>query len=176
MIKLRDFKESDINDYINWFTKDTEWMNWDAPWQEVVTSEEKEKERWSKYLEKVKQLKDDDLRNRFEIDYDGIHVGCVNAYKDTAYFPNPDNHFAIGAGIIPQQYRSKGIAYEALNQFMDYLMQKGETCFYTQTWSGNIPMLALAKKLGFEEVMRLKDYRYINGKYYDAITLKKEIN
>jgi len=33
MLILRDMKESDIEDYVRWFTTETEWGNWDSPWE-----------------------------------------------------------------------------------------------------------------------------------------------
>lgn len=32
-IILRDMIESDIEDYVRWFTVEREWENWDAPWE-----------------------------------------------------------------------------------------------------------------------------------------------
>lgn len=32
MVVLRDMKEADIDDYVKWFTSETEWADkWDAP-------------------------------------------------------------------------------------------------------------------------------------------------
>ena len=53
---------------------------------------------------------------------------------------------------------------------MDYLREKGHRSFYTQTWSGNETMMKVAEKLGFKEVYRLKDFREVTGKKYDAVT------
>ena len=32
-IILRDMEEKDLDDYIRWNTTETEWQNWDAPWE-----------------------------------------------------------------------------------------------------------------------------------------------
>ena len=39
-IILRDIIESDIEDYVRWFTVEREWENWDAPWEKEDTDEE----------------------------------------------------------------------------------------------------------------------------------------
>ena len=39
-IVLRDMIESDIEDYVRWFTVEREWENWDAPWEKEDTDEE----------------------------------------------------------------------------------------------------------------------------------------
>mgnify|MGYP003378802597 CR=1 FL=1 len=31
-IILRDMLKSDLEDYVHWFTSETEWVNTDAPW------------------------------------------------------------------------------------------------------------------------------------------------
>ncbi|MBP5490257.1 MAG: hypothetical protein J6Y10_06625 [Lachnospiraceae bacterium] len=33
MVELRDMTERDIEDYVRWFTTETEWMKTDAPWE-----------------------------------------------------------------------------------------------------------------------------------------------
>ena len=42
-IILRDIIESDIEDYVRWFTVEREWENWDAPWEKEDTDEENER-------------------------------------------------------------------------------------------------------------------------------------
>ena len=41
-IILRDMIESDIEDYVRWFTVEREWENWDAPWEKEDTDAEAE--------------------------------------------------------------------------------------------------------------------------------------
>lgn len=61
-IVLRDMNESDIEDYVRWFTLEREWENWDAPWEKEETDEETEREKWTEYYGSVKDLPDDVLR------------------------------------------------------------------------------------------------------------------
>lgn len=37
------------------------------------------------------------------------------------------------------------------------------------TWSGNPRMMALARKLGFQQEARLRKVRYYQGEYYDSV-------
>ena len=67
-ITLRDMVESDIEDYVRWFTVEREWENWDAPWEKEDTNEETEREKWTEYYESVKTLPDDALRWKLEIE------------------------------------------------------------------------------------------------------------
>ena len=82
-IILRDMIESDIEDYVRWFTVEREWENWDAPWEKEDTSEDAEREGWTKYYESVKELPDDVRRWKFEIEWNGRHIGWVSSYPIT---------------------------------------------------------------------------------------------
>ena len=42
-IILRDMQESDIEDYVRWFTAETRWSEADAPWEPIETDEETER-------------------------------------------------------------------------------------------------------------------------------------
>ena len=46
MLILRDMRESDIEDYVRWFTTETEWGSWDAPWEPLGMDEEEERKSW----------------------------------------------------------------------------------------------------------------------------------
>ena len=63
-IILRDMTESDIEDYIRWFTTETEWSNTDAPWEPIESDEETERKSWREYYESVKELSDDRMERQ----------------------------------------------------------------------------------------------------------------
>lgn len=175
MLILRDMIESDIEDYVRWFTVETEWMQWDAPWETEGTDEETERASWSEYYQTVSQKPADRVRYKFEIEADGKHIGWVSAYTDTGFYENPEEIIAIGIDIPEKQYRGSGNGTQALLQFMDYYRKLGNKRLLTQTWSGNEPMIALAKKLGFTEVHRAVGVRTAGGKPYDALTFAIEL-
>lgn len=170
MLILRDMIEADVEDYVRWFTVETEWMNWDAPWETEKSDEATERTSWSEYYQTIIQKPADRIRYKFEIEADGRHIGWVSAYTDTEFYDNPEETVAIGIDIPEKQYRGNGNGSGALLQFMDYYRKLGHTRLLTQTWSGNLPMIAVAKKLGFTEVSRAVDVRTVNGKAYDALT------
>lgn len=170
MLKLRDMIERDIEDYVTWFTKELEWGDWDAPWEEKQTEEANERKEWSDYFESVKNLPDDVIRWKYEIENDNVHIGWVCSYTDLEYVENKEEIPAIGIDIPELKHRKNGCGTKALKMYMDYLAGKGYKSFYTQTWSGNLPMIRVAEKLRFQEVYRKKDHREVNGVKYDAIT------
>jgi len=175
MLILRDMLESDIEDYVHWFTKEVEWGNWDAPWESFDTNEETERTEWTKYFDSIKDMPNDVVRWKFEIECDGIHIGWVSSYDDLEYLDNPEKIPAVGIDIPSPTHRKNGNGTKALQLFMDYLKQHGYTSVYTQTWSGNTPMLRVAEKLGFKEVFRKVDHREVNGAKYDAVTFKLDL-
>ena len=175
MLTLRDMKESDIEDYVRWFTTDTEWLNWDSPWEENSCTEEDERKGWTEYYLSVKSLGDDVIRWKYEIEADGQHIGWICSYLDLDYMENKEGILAIGIDIPGIVGRNKGYGTKAFKMYIDYLKNHGHKSFYTQTWSGNTSMLRVAEKLGFKEVYRKKNYRVVNGKEFDAITYRLDI-
>ena len=81
MVILRDMLESDIDDYVRWFTSETEWMNWDAPWENeeycAAPDPDRERKDWTACYKSQKKLSPDAVRFRYEIEADGVHVGWV---------------------------------------------------------------------------------------------------
>lgn len=178
MVILRDMIESDIEDYVLWFSgagEQNDWTAWDAPWELVETTAEEERAAWTAYYRSVRDLPPDKPRWKFEIEAEGIHIGWVSAYDDLGYLENPKNIPAIGIDIPNRGYRGCGHGARALQLFMDYLKNEGYKSVYTQTWSGNTPMLKLAERLGFRECARVKDLREVDGKKYDAVTFIKQL-
>ena len=178
-IILRDMIESDIEDYVRWFTVEREWENWDAPWEKGDTCEEDERKKWTEYYESVKDLPDDDLRQKFEIESNGRHIGWVSSYCIDENYEwvrkNDDGqtvYRAIGIDICEPDLYGQGIGTNTLRAFMNYYFENGEKELYTQTWSGNMRMLRCAEKLGFTECDRDAGEREINGQKYDGLTLK----
>lgn len=176
MLILRDMKQSDIENYVRWFTTQTSWGLTDAPWEPFESSPEEERKSWIEYYEQMQNAPSEYVRWKFEIEVDGIHIGWVSAYKNTEWFPNPNEHYAIGIDIADDDYRGKGYGTIALQKFIDYYRKKGEKTIYTQTWSGNLPMIAVAKKLGFSEVARKVGFREVNGIKYDALTYELKLD
>ena len=169
-IILRDMIEADILDYVRWFTEETEWMDFDAPWEECGSTPDEELKSWTEYYEAVKDLPKDVIRRKFEIESNGRHIGWVSRYTDLDYIENPDGVPAVGIDIPVVEARG-GAGTEALRLFISYLKDNGFTRVFTQTWSGNKRMLRVAEKLGFTEYARDTELRTVRGEKYDAVTL-----
>ena len=178
---LRDFCKDDIDKRVEWWTKDCEWQNWDAPWEkeEVSDTDGSLKElidEFNIFAERCAQKKDNDIRYSFQIEVKdtGEYIGWISCYciDDDYSYTDEDGKYAFGIDIPPKSCRGSGYGYEAFDAAIKYLIKKGVTEIYTQTWSGNKPMIALAAKLGFEEIKRKKDFRIVDGQKYDGLTFK----
>ena len=71
------------------------------------------------------------------------------------YFDQTMNYFQALSMIT--KHRRNGYGKSVLLTYIDYLKSFGFGRIYIQTWSGNLPMLNLSKKLGFIECSRLKE-------------------
>lgn len=180
-IMLRDMIGSDIEDYVRWFAHDTEWSDFDAPWEPIGSDEETERAGWREYYESVRELPKDVLRWKFEIEYNGRHIGWVSSYLiDEAYewisageIQNGQKIYrAVGIDICESDVWGNGIGTNALRAFLDYYFENGYDELYTQTWSGNARMLRSAEKLGFAVCNCNVGTREVRGKKYDGLTFK----
>ena len=172
---LRDMVREDIEDYVRWFTAETEWIKTDAPWENADPFDEaEERKSWTEYYESVRGEAPDAPRWKYEIEADGKHIGWVSRYFDLDYMDNPEQIPAVGIDIPDPEMRGHGFGTQALQSFLRYLTEQGYHTFYTQTWSGNQAMLKVAGKLGFRECRRKKEIGSMDGKPYDAVTLKLE--
>lgn len=180
-IILRDMIESDIEDYVRWFTLEREWENWDAPWEKEDTSEETERISWRDYYESVKALPDTTRRWKMEIVCNNRHIGWVSSYPIDEHYEWIDEvkdgqtvYRAVGICICEPEIWCKGIGTNALRAFINYYFENGTEEIYTQTWSGNVRMLRCAEKLGFVECNRNVGIREVDGQKYDGVTFRLE--
>ncbi len=179
-IILRDMEEADIEDDIRWYTVETDWSNWDAPWEPLPDISDTDSYR-KKELLKLAEPKDE-IRWGFEIETaEGNHIGTVSSYMINKNFewisvkdikPGDKACRTVGISICESSFCEKGFGTKALEAFINYYLENGEDEIYCQTWSGNIRMLKCAEKLGFEVCKRKTDYREVNGRKYDGLTFR----
>ena len=160
-IRLRYLNESDIDDYIRWTTIETEWNDWDAPWEKHDGIEFVERQRTALNIVPG-------VFGKLEIDTStGQHIGWVSSYS----IDGDSEKLAVGIDIPPIDARGKGNGFSALSLFMAYLsIRRDKSILYTQTWSGNIPMIHLAEKIGFQQIRRDRNSREVRGMRYDGLT------
>ena len=181
-IVLRDMTESDIADEIRWYTEETAWTRWDAPWEleEEVKNFDAEackKERLA-FLAKEKP----EIRTSMELCTEsGVHIGSVAAYyidESCNWLPRKDitpekrKFRTLGLDLCESGFWGKGLGKQALAAWILYFQKCGEQELYVQTWSGNERMLKAAKRLGFTVCCRKAGIREIRNARYDGLTLR----
>lgn len=168
-VTLSKFSQKNLPAIHNFYTNCIEWKLWDAPCEDWSYNENYE---LSKRLERTNHTP----CFEYEIFYDEEHIGWVSDYYMTNDYKWNDlektDKIAIGIVIPEQKYRHLGIGKQVYKEYLSYFKSLGYKEIYTQTWSGNIPMINLAKSLGFEEVNRFKDLRTVRDRKYDALTFK----
>lgn len=173
-IILRTMIEADIADVIYWNTEATEWMNWDAPWEH-----EDDTYDWDEYAKRkraeILKISEDELQHRLEVcikDEKETHIGVVSCYfiNDEYHIDEHGTRLAIGMDLYEPKYRGKGYGSLAYSMYIAYIKSFGYDTIYTQTWSGNIPLIKMAEKLGFQECNRYVGLRHVAGKAYNGLT------
>ncbi|MBU1143588.1 MAG: GNAT family N-acetyltransferase [Firmicutes bacterium] len=176
LVTLKMMTHQDIEDSILWFTQDTEWMNWDAPWEKGEPFDSEDYRKRKKLLIETRNI--GDFEPRLEIYYENIHIGWMNRYfiNESFEYDSKGKQIAIGIVIVHAKYRHIGLGYDAYMAYMNFIKELGYTRVYTQTWSGNVPMVNLAHKTGFHLINRIKDCRMVDGVSYDALTYVKALD
>lgn len=162
---LRTLDIKDVDRYINWYTVDREWEEWDAPWEKFNFDEESIR---LFVLSKIIEERKSKLKKFLQVcTKDGLHIGWVNAY----FLKEDTEKLAVGITLPPVTSRGKGYGEEGLRLFINYLNQSFQD-IYMETWTGNIPMMRVGDKLGFKEVYRVEKFWSKNNIYYDRVTYK----
>ncbi|MGB0929993.1 MAG: GNAT family N-acetyltransferase [Chitinophagales bacterium] len=167
-IVLRDWIIEDLPIYKYWQTKDLEWKNWDGPYYPLTSLENLEKELKDR-RRKILQQSFPQPRKRLVIAAKNTNqlLGTVSWYWQS----QETNWLSNGIVLFDTQNRSKGMGFEALGLWNQYLFDHFPNIVRLdlRTWSGNIGMMRLAEKLGYTLEARFRQARIIKGEYFDSI-------
>lgn len=167
-VLLRDPRPEDVEARLRWATVETEWQNWDAPWEGPV--EELKEARVSKYAANIAASIAKALpspRKQLWVErIGGPLLGWVNRYHH-----EPEARVThVGIDICESAYWNQGLGTEALLLWIDYLVKELDlTCVRTATWSGNLRMVRCAEKCGFVVDKVNPGSREVRGKRYDGL-------
>jgi len=167
-IVLRDWIKADLSLYKKWQLGDYAWMDYNGPYYGKLTLEEVEK-----FLEKLEKRIN-------ENNFSEVRTGLVIADKESNeligavnwYWTSVEtNWLCVGLIIYNDAFWSKGLGYEALGLWSEYLFDKMDKIVRLdlRTWSGNHGMMRLADKLGYTLEARFRKARIVKGEYYDSI-------
>jgi len=165
---LRDPELSDLESFGYWQQPGHEWQKTDDPYY-PRPSKEKVAELLGKFEESINEQNWPDLRQRLFVveSLQNIVIGMVSRY----WISEETNWPAIGITIYDPDYWGKGYGYEAMGLWCQYLFDN-EPKFVRldlRTWSGNIGMIKVAKKLGFTKEAVFRMARIVEGDYYDGL-------
>ena len=170
--------ETDIADYVRWFTTETEWLDWDEPWDPIQTDDVTEQNRWTKCWMSALVLSEESPRKRFEVEAEGRHIGCVLSYRvdeNFSWIPEEGIHAgqaaytAIGIDICDPIMQGKGYGTQAMKVFLQYLCSLGCKDLYVDTWSGNLRVIRMMNKTKFSLYRRIPERWTVRGKQYDEL-------
>ena len=75
---------------------------------------------------------------------------------------------AIG---LHRDFRRQGIGNRLMDSVIEQAWQSGLERIELFVWAGNQPAIALYEKLGFQHEGVLRNYRYLDGQYTDAVMM-----
>ena len=166
-IVLRDLIEADLPIYQGWLSNSHEWKKYDGPYYPL--DESKVSENIGRLRQRVEMADWPEPRQRLIIaeQATNMFVGMVSCYWES----KETNWLSVGIVIYDPAFWSGGIGYEALGLWSDYLLTAMPELVRLglATWSGNVRMMRLAEKLGYQEEARRRKARIVEGKYYDSM-------
>lgn len=167
MIKLRKIKICDLEKYEYWKSPEHSYHLLNGPYYK--------KDNVSKIKDQIELLRNDlrsgknvlDNKRLIVDEFDEI-IGEVSWYWKS----EETNWLEIGIVIFDDNFWGKGIGYIALKYWIhEVFTEKTEIIrIGLTTWSGNIGMINLAKKLGMQEEARYRLARIVNGEYFDSVS------
>lgn len=144
-----------------------EWKTTDAPFfpQEYCS-------KWTFRFDLFKRLREG--KSALVIEWNGKLVGYVTYYfEDTTH-----QWLEVGITIFRACHWGKGIGQKALNLWINHVFMQTEIPRVgLTTWSGNHGMMKCAEKIGFQLEGQIRQVRFFEGRYYDAMRysiLRKE--
>jgi putative hydrolase of HD superfamily len=166
-IGLRDWVMADLPVYQGWLANDHEWKQFDGPY--FLMDESKVPERIGRLRDAITAAEWSNPRHRLVIAdrATDAFVGMVSRYWES----EETNWLSVGIAIYDPAHWSRGIGFEALGLWSDYVLRTMPELVRVglATWSGNERMMHLADKLGFMQEARFRLARIVRGNYYDSM-------
>ncbi len=170
-VLLRDALPEDFDARCRWYTVETIWQDWDAPWEGKSVSSPDPPEQHEaariRFLEKLVEPLPTPRKQLWIQAIGGPLLGWVNSY----HYDPAERTIWIGVDICESAYWGRGLGTEAFRLWMDYLFtQVNFASIHTATWSGNLRMVRVAEKCGFVLIQRDLRCREVRGDWYDGLS------
>ena len=168
LINLRDWALPDLPKFREWMQPEHEWHKYDGPYYPQATPEEIEQMVARRRQAILNNSFPSPRRNLAIVDREtDMLIGMVSWY----WQGEETNWLSVGICIYNPLYWGQGRGYEALGLWCEYLLSANPALVRLdlRTWSGNVRMMRLAEKLGYQQEARFRKARIVNGKYYDGM-------
>ncbi|MCF6408960.1 GNAT family N-acetyltransferase [Pseudalkalibacillus salsuginis] len=165
---LRDLTSDDLADLYYWKyeAEDREHLKWNGPYYKLP--ELAMDEFASGYEKALCKVGTEEPRQILVIETEGKLIGTVNWYWEDEI----TNWLSNGIVIFDSKYWSGGYGTEAFKLWTDYIFKSMDVVRVgISTWSGNVRMMKLARKIGMIEEGRIRKARIVDGEYYDSIKM-----
>lgn len=166
-IRLRDWRHDDVEPFRYWQRPGMQWQAFDGPYYRSNIDESdklanelgSQIERAEFPVPRMRLVIADSMTNKL--------IGTVSSYWES----KETNWLCIGISIFDSVHWGKGIGWESLGLWIDYLfLSRPEIVrLDMRTWSGNEGLIRLAKKLGFAQEACFRNARIVEGKYFDGL-------
>lgn len=166
-IRLRDWRLEDVDIFRHWQKPGAPWQALDGPY---YRSAEDESDKLAH-----------ELKSRIEAaDFPTPRMRLVIADRESdrllgtvsSYWESKETHWlCAGISIFDDAWWGRGIGSEALGLWIEWLFRNHPQIVRLdmRTWSGNIGLIRLAKKLGFTQEACFRNARLVDGKYFDGL-------
>lgn len=169
-VVLRDMALEDVESWGHWMGPGHRWRALDGPYYREEPTTQWVQEAMAGHRARLSgDVALPAVRERAvvaSLDSDAF-LGQVSRY----WISEETNWPALGVAIYDDTKWGRGYGYEALGLWSDYLFQS-ELDFVRldlRTWSGNVGMMRLAEKLGYQQEACFRRARIVDGVYYDGL-------
>lgn len=166
-VTLRDWCMEDLPVYRKWLHPLQEWRRWDGPYYAQPTEQQAD-DAVAALLPRVQSGNWPMVRHRLVIADAATDrlMGVVSWYWES----EETNWRRAGITIYEPSIRGRGAGAEALGLWASYLFDETDIRRLDfATWSGNHPMCAVGRKLGWREEGRFRDARVVRGQVHDSV-------
>lgn len=168
LIMLRDWQTEDVPVYTGWQAPEHQWHQLDGPYYPKPRHADLPRIEAS-LRELLAQAAWPVPRYRLVIAARETNrlIGVVT----WSWESEETNWLSVGISIFDPELWGRGIGYEALGLWTQYLFDTLPEIVRVdlRTWSGNTGMMRLATKLEYQEEARFRNARIVSGIHYDGL-------
>ena len=167
-VRLRDWQLSDLDAYAHWMHPKHDWHKLDGPYYPKPAPDEIPRFVISKRTEIERDTWPMPREQLVIADRESdALLGMVSWY----WIGEETNWLAQGIVIYDPTYWRRGIGTVAFGLWGQYLFDAMPHIVRLdlRTWSGNLGMQSLARRLGYAEEARFRMARIVDGDYYDGL-------